>query len=285
METALFHGDLVESKRILYTPSNFAKVSLMHLQEIGELQAQKTHINKRNNLASYLFFIVLSGSGTLEYNQKIYSLSAGDCVFLDCHKMYSHQTSKNLWKLQWIHFYGPAMASIYEKYIERGGQPYFHPKNLSAFQSVWEKIYHLAESSDYIRDMRINENLTSLLTLLMEESWHPDNRRTSSKKQNLLEIKDYLDKHYEEKITLDDLSSRFFINKFYLTRIFKIQFGVSVNNYILQIRISHAKQLLRFTNKTVESIGIECGLGAVPYFSRMFKKVEGISPSEYRKRW
>ena len=77
----------------------------------------------------------------------------------------------------------------------------------------------------------------------------------------------------------------FYINKFYLTRIFKEKFGVTLNNYLLQIRITHAKQLLRFTDKTVETIGVECGMGSVHYFSRMFKKIEGISPSEYRKIW
>ncbi len=56
----------------------------------------------------------------------------------------------------------------------------------------------------------------------MEESWHPDTARApGSKKQNLQEIKDYLDTHYTEKITLDALAERFYINKFYLTRVFR----------------------------------------------------------------
>lgn len=285
METALFHGDLVDTKRILYTSSYFAKLNLIHLQEIGELHAQKPHISKRDCLSSYLFFMVLSGSGTLEYNNITHPLAVGDCVFIDCHRSYSHYTSENLWKLQWVHFYGPSMANIYDKYMERGGQPYFHPDKLSDYKAVWTKLYEFAASSDHIRDMRINEGLNSLLTLLMEVSWHPDTQHTGSKKQNLLAIKSYLDEHYHEKIVLDNLANKFFINKFYLTRVFKKQFDMSINSYLLQIRINHAKQLLRFTDKTVEAIGIECGMGAVHYFSNMFKKVEGIAPSEYRKKW
>ena len=65
------------------------------------------------------------------------------------------------------------------------------------------------------------------------------------------------------------------LNKFYLTRIFKEQFGTSINSYLIEKRITHAKQLLRFTDKSVESIGMECGMGAPYYFSRMFKNVEG----------
>ena len=49
--------------------------------------------------------------------------------------------------------------------------------------------------------------------------------------------------------------------------------------------MTRAKQLLRFTDKTVEEIGAECGLGAPHYFSRMFREVEGVPPSEFRKQW
>lgn len=285
MKEALFYGDLVETKRILHTASDFAKTNLIHLQEIGELKAQQTHVSKRSNLNSYLFFMVLSGSGTLQYQGEPHHLTAGDCVFIDCKTAYAHETSEDLWNLKWIHFYGQNMHNIYDKYLERGGQACFRPVNPSALMEIWTQLYNTANSTDYIRDMRINEGLNALLTLLMAESWPSDSSASGTKKQSLLDIKNYLDIHYPDKITLDDLSEKFFVNKFYLTRIFKEQFGLTLNNYLLQIRITQAKHLLRFTDKTVETIGLECGLGTVHYFSRMFKKVEGMAPSDYRKMW
>ena len=63
------------------------------------------------------------------------------------------------------------------------------------------------------------------------------------------------------------------------------QYGMSINAYLTSLRITHAKQLLRFTDKTVEEIGLECGLGALHYFSRVFKEVEGVAPSVYRSQW
>ena len=53
----------VSSNRILYTPSDFARTTLMHLQEIGMLKALKEHTSRRDHIQSYLFFMVLSGSG------------------------------------------------------------------------------------------------------------------------------------------------------------------------------------------------------------------------------
>lgn len=212
MDHELFNpqSSSVTSSRILYTPSTFARTSLLHLQEVGSLQAIHPHTSTRTNLISFLCFVVLSGNGTLTYEGTTYELSAGDCVFIDCRKAYSHSTgystvsnntgvnnistsacvnetacekdtatSKNidtlstsLWSLQWCHFYAPSLPAIYEKYKERGGSPVFHPDSLTSFTTILTDLYSLASSSDYIRDMRINESLSALLTLLMEQSWH-----------------------------------------------------------------------------------------------------------------
>ena len=275
----------VRSFRILYTPSSFARTSLLHLQEIGSLQAIHQHTSTRTNLTSFLCFVVLSGTGSLTYEGMTYELSVGDCVFIDCRKAYSHSTSDNLWSLQWCHFYSPSLPAVYEKYKERGGRPVFHPDDLTPFTSLLTDLYNLASSSDYIRDMRINEKLGSLLTLLMEQSWHPESVIVSRKRMELVAVKEYLDEHYTEKIMLEELAEKFFINKFYLSKIFKETYGTTVNNYLISKRITRAKQLLRFTDMTVDEIGVAVGMADANYFSRMFRKVEGISPREYRKQW
>lgn len=278
-------ASIVSSNRVLYTPSAFARTSLLHLQEIGTLQALAPHTSSRSNLQSYLFFTVLSGSGVLNYDGKKYDLKKGDMVFIDCRKPYSHTTDLNLWSLRWCHFYGPTLSFVYEKYVERGGRPTFRPEETAPFLSILESLYKLASGSDYIRDMRINEELNRLCTLLMEQSWDPEEATTAPKKLSVVEVKEYLEQHYAEKITLDELSMRFFINKYYLTRVFKEQFGQSITAYLTSLRITHAKQLLRFSEKSVEEIGLECGLGALHYFSRVFKEIEGVAPSVYRNQW
>lgn len=277
---------VVVSDRILYTASIFARTSLLHLQEIGSLKAMKPHTSRRSNLQSFLFFMVKDGCGVLEYNGKTYDLTAGCCVFIDCRKEYSHYPDPNdLWSLDWCHFYGPTMSVIYEKYCERGGRPVFAPNDISAFNSVIEDLLRVAKSSEYLRDMLINEKLSTLIRLIMSESWHPEDKVLPAKKASVLDIKEYLEENYASKITLDDLCSRFYISKHYLTHSFKEQFGMTINNYLLSIRITHAKQLLRFSDKSVEEIGYEVGIGAPNYFSRVFKEVEGIPPIVYREQW
>ena len=118
MNQELFNpqSSYVSSSRIIYTPSTFARTSLLHLQEVGSLQAVHPHVSQRENLVSFLCLIVLSGEGELSYEEQTYHLSERDCVFIDCRKAYSHSTSDDLWSLQWCHFYAPSLPAVYEKY-------------------------------------------------------------------------------------------------------------------------------------------------------------------------
>ena len=95
--------------------------------------------------------------------------------------------------------------------------------NTAPYTAPLETLYTLADSDNYVRDMQICEKkLLALLTLLDGESWHPEIVRTGGANGRMCrEIKDYLDPHYAEKITLDALAEQFYINKFYLTRVLK----------------------------------------------------------------
>jgi len=278
----------VDSRRILYTPSSFARSNLVWLQEVGSLRALAEHTSRREGLQSFLCFLVTDGQGRLFWEGEEYPLSRGDVVFLDCRKGYAHSTGapgQPLWSLQWCHFFGPAMEAIYAKYCERGGRPVIQGANTAAYQQLFEELYAIAASDDYIRDMRINEKLSGLLTLLMESSWHQESRVVTPRKMDIQHIKAYLDLDYREKITLESVAAHFFVDKHYLARRFKEQYGMTLTSYLQHQRITRAKWMLRFTDKSVEQIGIECGAGELSYFSRLFKKLEGVSPTEFRSLW
>lgn len=280
----------VRSRRILYTPSPFARANLVHLQETGRLTATAAHTSRRERLQSFLCFVVCAGSGQLVYDGQHFPLKAGDVVFLDCRRPYAHSTGGSageLWTLQWCHFYGPCVAAIYEKYCERGGRPVFHPADAGRFSELMSQVYSAAGNDDYIRDMWLNEKLNTLLALLMAESWQPASLRNPRRpaRRDVAPVREYLEEHCTEKIALESVAEHFFLNKHYLARLFKEQYGVSVNSYLTQVRITRAKQMLRFTDKAVSVIAAECGLEDANYFSRVFKKVEGVTPKQYRELW
>ena len=97
-----------------------------------------------------------------------------------------------------------------------------------------------------------------------------------------VEIIDYIDRHYNEKITLEDLSSRCFYNPSYFSKIFKECYGVNLSDYIIKKRVENAEKLLAETNMPIEKICDTCGYTDKALFYKHFKKVRGITPGKIR---
>lgn len=70
-----------------------------------------------------------------------------------------------------IHFYGPNMTAIYDKYLERGGRAVFHPVSVSGFLEICHRIYELADSDDYIRDMKGYDAATGKMLVCVNPQW------------------------------------------------------------------------------------------------------------------
>ena len=98
-----------------------------------------------------------------------------------------------------------------------------------------------------------------------------------------IEIIDYIDSHYNEKISLEDLSSRCFYNPSYFSKVFKECYGVTLSDYIIKRRVENANKLLTETNMTIEQICSVCGYADKALFYKHFKKVKGVTPGKVRK--
>jgi len=103
------------------------------------------------------------------------------------------------------------------------------------------------------------------------------------KKDIIAEIKEYVKEHYKDQISLADLSERFFINPYYLSQLFKQKTGDTYLNFLAQIRINQSKDLLEKTDLRVYEICQMVGYSDTQHFARLFEKLVGCKPSEYRK--
>lgn len=93
----------------------------------------------------------------------------------------------------------------------------------------------------------------------------------------------YINKYYHTNLTLGEVADICNLSQFHFSRIFKQQYGVNFIEYITNLRIYKAKQLLLESGVTIDEISEKVGYKEVSYFSKTFKKITGISPSEYRK--
>lgn len=95
-------------------------------------------------------------------------------------------------------------------------------------------------------------------------------------------IMNYIKYHYSEKISLNQLAEMEKISVSYLCKSFKKITGTSLINYIICKRITEAKRLLKFSEKSILDISIECGFPSISNFNNSFKKLVGYTPYEYR---
>ena len=99
---------------------------------------------------------------------------------------------------------------------------------------------------------------------------------------SFLKLIKYVDQNYKENITLTSVAQALNINPNYLSQLFKKEAGINFVHYITQKRLEDAKKLLTSTNKTVTDIAVEVGFNDYFYFLKTFKKVIGVTPSQYR---
>lgn len=269
-----------QSERVLHTPGAFARETLLYVQETGSLVSLTPHLCRRENQKSYLFVLVREGEGTFESGAEKRRLCAGDCAFIDCMLPYAHISSAaQPWRLSWAHFAGKSMPGYYRYFAETHASPFFSPDRPEDYAALLAELFTLTKGDGAENELFASEALHRLVTRLLTEG------APKIVSDKLEDVKKYLDAHYAEDVTLDVLSSRFFISKFYLSRSFSARFHTTIGEYLLRRRVTAAKALLRFSNRTVFEIAKDCGVPDANYFSKVFLKAEGVTPSAFRKQW
>ena len=273
------------TNRIIPTISAYAKEHLLYVQEIGTLTSRSPHISTRNNIHSFLFLIVISGSGRFTYRGNVSTLRSGDIVFVDCKEPYAHESSADdPWTLNWVHFYGAELDDIYARFIASDYSYIMHPSSLAPFLTTLDNLYSINNEQSATAEIMSHKYLTDLIAFAFTENMQED-RDDVTLLDKLKNIRSYLNSNYSSRITLDDLSQAFFVSKYHLAREYKRFYGTTLINDLNDIRISHAKSALRFSSDSIEDIAINCGFTDAGYFIKVFKASEGMTPLTYRKKW
>lgn len=98
----------------------------------------------------------------------------------------------------------------------------------------------------------------------------------------ILRIKDYLHKHYTHPITVQQIAEQMQLNPVYCGALFSRECGETILHYANRLRIAKAKELLQYTDDPVSRIALDVGVEDLYYFSRMFKRMTGLSPQQFR---
>jgi len=106
-----------------------------------------------------------------------------------------------------------------------------------------------------------------------------------SQLQPIVAVRNYINDHMKEDITLAGLAETFHFSPQYLAKKFKEEYDTTIMNYLTQLRMDKAGSLLAHTELPIQEIASESGFEELNYFSKVFKKYTGLSPTSYRKKY
>ncbi|WAA09279.1 response regulator transcription factor [Fervidibacillus albus] len=108
----------------------------------------------------------------------------------------------------------------------------------------------------------------------------------STEQQNYMQqLLNYIHQHYNQSLSLTDLANKFHFNPTYLSTYFSKHLGEGFSEYVNRLRIEKAKELLKSTKTPIADVSHIVGYSDQSYFSKVFKKIVGLSPSSYRRKW
>jgi AraC-like DNA-binding protein len=157
---------------------------------------------------------------------------------------------------------------------------------MEAIMTVYSRINQLVKSDESFYSAQ------SLLAILHDlavsgdyhtlSSSHYSHIETPVTSRRIQKLKDYIDAHYQEEIRIEFLSDMIGMTPNALSRFFKQRTNRSVSNYINEVRIGHAANLLVDSTMTIAEIAYRCGFNTISNFNRIFKNVKEITPKEFR---
>lgn len=241
-------------------------------------------------------FFITHGNGTMEIDSIDVAVKEGDLIIINPNCPHTEKSSYNrMDQLEYIVFAINNLALANKSLPKLNGDDpnptYYKIMNLNNNKSVI--LYYLNTLVREVEEKQANYELAckSILTLFIIYI----SRNTEStlliadnpEKLNIecVKIKNYIDSHYSENITLDILSNLSYVNKFHLVHLFTKQMGISPINYLINKRIEESKNLLTTTNYSIRDISTIVGFSNSSYFSQMFKKFTGDSPRIYKNKY
>ncbi|MCL2579226.1 MAG: AraC family transcriptional regulator [Oscillospiraceae bacterium] len=273
-----------------------AKANFIYLQEVGRFFAGKKYYTTRQGLDSFLIKLTVSGGGILEYDGHREPVAPGHFYWIDCQNWQNYYTDPQIghWDIIWVHFYGATARPYYETFrkLQGAGTIVSALSQGSSMLALMETM--LGRSTAAKKSLCAEQNLyefdvqtSGLLTQLIMECLSCVG--TSNKAEHIppmvRDIRNYIASHYNEKTTLARLAAHFNLDPYYLQKLFKRYIGQSPMEYIIYLRMSHAKNLIRTSTMSISEIAYTVGIDNISHFTRQFKKLEGMTPGHYRRLW
>jgi AraC-like DNA-binding protein len=162
----------------------------------------------------------------------------------------------------------------------------FHLQNTLEIKTTIDRLLSISTENNAAKDVLVDFTLKELLIRLMQTQARKlilDNYHKNTNTNRFAFVVEYIKSNIHEDITIDKLSNLCYMSKPNFFRCFKREFGISPVDFVIQERIKAAKKLLKDINVTISQACYSVGINNLSYFFKLFKRIEGITPNEFRK--
>ncbi len=272
------------SVRVIATPTPTAINTFFYIQRIGYYEAMPPFRRHAPGLDAYNIFFTVSGAGRFTYEGQDFPLGPGDIIWFDCRKDYDISAEPGGWNYYWLQFNGNSARGFYKEFTKRGDYLEVAGTNMPTYVSLFDHMLELVQNTSIRREVLINDALVHTMTMLLERRVD-SSLALNSVPEYIRQTVDYLNWHYADKTSLDELANHVGVSKFHLSRSFKRYVGVTIGDYIMANRLRYARELLKYTDQPVREVARRCGIPQASHFTAVFKESEGMTPLAYRKHW
>ncbi|MDF2537835.1 MAG: AraC family transcriptional regulator [Herbinix sp.] len=232
----------------------------------------------------FLIHFVHSGKGIYKIGNEVYELEAGS-GFLICPDIitYYKADDEDPWNYSWIGFHGIKA----ESYLKDANLTLKNPVFKYTEDDFISDCFHEMNSAYYLKRGGDVKRLAYLylflhkLTELNPEGLYYDSA-DSRRDAYITQALQFIEMNYSRKITIDSISKHVGLNRSYFNSIFKGALNVTLQEYLIEFRILKACELLPNQELSVGNISRSVGYTDPLLFSKIFKQVKGVTPSEYR---
>ena len=263
-----------------FTPSKEVRQKNMFVQCMGHYKALPGYgVFDRSRLKSFLLLYTTHGEGCIRYLDKEIVLKPGSATLIDCTLPHSYYCAPDsMWEFRWIHFSGACIDGYMSDYLANWGAAPLS-EGTEFFRNIYELMCKNTPTSFIECSTKLISACSEILIHVMENN-ETVLKRTSPMVSSAIEI---FEEEFQSDLDLSAVCDRLSVSKFYFLRTFRQQTGYTPNDYLITVRLNHAKSLLRSTSMTIEDIALECGFSTSTYFIRVFKLHESVTPLHYRK--
>ena len=230
--------------------------------------------------SSYLFHYVHSGKGIFEAKGKTWEVGPGDIFLMEPgERIFYKADEEDPWEYSWLGLQG-VKAEDYLKRTSLLEIPVVHVSEQSKIPGIVRIVSDIKRGLN--SDLALNATAYAFLYELSEEFPHAISRQPIEAEGYVEMILSYIEQNFEQPITIQEIADQFALDRSYVYRIFKKRMNMSVKEYILSLRLASACSLLIHTDLPISDIARSVGYDDVLYFSRLFHRKKGCSPSQYR---